>query len=69
MYIFEVGVIERVIIKSKLPEHTHTEKNVPTTYSPKVWVWLNVDRDDPRGLSHKSAYPHLFTPEWEYCMK
>ncbi len=34
-----------------------------------LWIWLNVDRDDPRGLSHRSTSPHPFTPEWEYCKK
>ncbi len=69
IYIFEVGVIDRVNIKCKLPENNHTENSMPTTYNPKIWVWLNVDRDDPGGLSHKSVCPHPFTPEWEYCKK
>ncbi len=28
-----------------------------------------MDRDDQRGLSHRSDCPRPFTPEWEYCKK
>ncbi len=69
IYIYRVGAFDRVQIKCKAPEYTHARRNVPTTYTPKYWIWLNVDRDDPRGLSHRSACPHPFTPKWEYCKK
>ncbi len=69
MYIFEVGTFDLVQIKCKLPEFTHTKRNIPTTYSTKYWIWIHVDRDDPRCLSHKRACPCPFTPEWEYCKK
>ncbi len=69
MYIFEVRAFNRVQIKCRIPEFTHAKKSVPTTFSPKYWIWLNVSRDDPRGLSHKSACQRPFTLEWEYCKK
>ncbi len=67
MYIFEVGAYDRVHIKCKIPEFTHSKKNVTTTFTPKYWIWLNVDSEDSRGLSHKSACLRPFTPDWEYC--
>ncbi len=30
---------------------------------------MTVDKDDPRGLSHRCTCPHPFPPEWEYCKK
>ncbi len=69
MYIFKVGAFDRVQTKCKILEFTLTKKKVPTTFTTKYWIWLNVDRDDPRGLSYKSTCPHPFTPLWEYCKK
>ncbi len=69
MYIFKVSAFNKVQIKCKLSEYTHARRKVPTTYTPTYWIWLNVDRDDPRGLSHRSACPRPFTPDWDYCKK
>ncbi len=69
MYIFKVGAFDRVKIKCKLPEYTHARRKVPTTYTPKYWIWLNVDKNDPRGLSDRSTCPCPFTPDWDYCKK
>ncbi len=69
MYIFKVGAFDRLQIKCKLPEYTQARRKVPTAYTPKYWIWLNVVRDDPRGLSHRSACPRPFTPDWDYCKK
>ncbi len=67
MYIFEVGAFDRVQIKSGIPQITHSKKNVPTTFSHKYWIWFNVDKEDPRNLSHKSACLSTFRQDWEYC--
>ncbi len=67
MYIFKVSAFDRVQIKCKLPEYTHARRKVPTTFTPKYWIWLKVDKDDPRGLSHRSSCPCSFTSDWEYC--
>ncbi len=63
------GAFDRVQIKCKIPEYTNVRRKVPTTYTPKYWIWFNVDRDDPRGLSHRNACPRPFTPHWDYCKK
>ncbi len=57
MSIYKIGAIKRVNIKTQYTEFTHTELRKTTTYTPKYWIWLNVDKDDPRELCHNNSCP------------
>ncbi len=60
MNIYKIGAINRVNIKLQYPEFTHPEIRKTTTYTPEYWIWLNVDKEDPRGPHHKNSVPeHL----------
>lgn len=37
------------------------------TYSPKHWLWLNIDKEDSLGPFHQCTCPHLFKSDWNYC--
>ncbi len=49
-------------------EFTDTEIRKTTTYTPIYWIWLNVDKEDPRGPQHKNSFLRPFTTNWEYCV-
>ncbi len=49
MSIYKIGAINRVNIKLQYPEFTHTKTRKNTKYTLKYWIWLNVDKEDPRG--------------------
>ncbi len=68
MNIYKVAAIHRVNIKLQYTEFTHTEVRKTTIYTPKYWIWLNVDTEDPRGPHHKNSCLRPFTTNWEYCV-
>ncbi len=68
MIIYKVAAIHRVNIKLQYPGFTQTKVRKTTTYTPKYWIWLNMEKEYPRGAHHKNSCPRPFTTKWQYCV-
>ncbi len=66
--IYKVRAIDRVNIKLQYSEFTYTEIRKTTTCTPKYWIWLKVDKEDPREPYDKNSCPGPFTTNWEHCV-